>query len=92
MDGARHGAQGRGQSIDVLLAPHHGAQAANPRTLAEWCRPQVVVASTGDPARAEALRQTYGDNARVYSTANDGAVRVHIAPDGTLSAEGFLNR
>ncbi|MFO1096070.1 MAG: DNA internalization-related competence protein ComEC/Rec2, partial [Planctomycetaceae bacterium] len=80
------------QSIDVLLAPHHGATAANPRVLAGWCRPQVVVASTGDPARAEALRQTYGDNARVYSTANDGAVRVHIAPDGTLSTEGFLNR
>lgn len=80
------------QQVDVLLAPHHGASAANPRALAEWCRPQIVVASTGDRERARALKQTYGADCRVFTTADSGAVRVHIAPDGSLTAAGFVDK
>lgn len=79
------------QPVDVLLAPHHGAAAANPPALATWCRPQVVVASTGDRDRSAALQAVYGPLCRVLSTADAGAVQVHIAPDGTLSARGFFD-
>lgn len=78
-----------GEPVDVLLAPHHGAMAANPPALADWCTPRVVVASTGDRDRAASLAPVYGSGCRVFSTANSGAIRVHISPAGGLTAQGF---
>lgn len=77
--------------VDVLLAPHHGANAANPPDLARWCRPAVVAISTGNRDRAAALQPVYGPNCRVLTTANSGAIRVHITPDGDLTVHPFLN-
>jgi competence protein ComEC len=79
------------QPTDVLLAPHHGAKAANTPELAAWCRPQVVVLSTGDRDRGAALQRVYGENCRVLSTANAGAVRVQITADGHFTADGHLH-
>jgi competence protein ComEC len=79
------------RSIDVLLSPHHGANAANPPALAQWCTPSVVIASTGDRDRAAALKPVYGPDCRVLSTANHGAISVHITPDGKLSVDGFVD-
>ncbi len=35
--------------VDVLMAPHHGSVKANPRELADWARPHIVISSQGRP-------------------------------------------
>lgn len=77
--------------VDVLLSPHHGANDANPPALARWCTPGVVAISTGNRDRAAALAPVYGPDCRILSTANHGALRVHITPKGTLTARGYLD-
>ena len=74
---------------DVLLAPHHGSIKANPPDLARWATPEWVIASASDRAVEERLASRYGPATRVLSTAQHGAVRCHITPEGELQIEAF---
>jgi len=74
---------------DVLLAPHHGSLKANPPDLARWATPEWVIASSSDRAVAERLASRYGPETCVLSTAQHGAVRCHITPEGELHVEPF---
>lgn len=75
--------------IDVIQSPHHGSRAANPPELADWARPAYVVISTGDRGKAGELQPVYGEECRVLSTAESGAVRVRISPEGVVTVEEF---
>lgn len=74
---------------DVLLAPHHGGLKANTTDLARWATPEWVIASSSDPTVEERLAPRYGPAARVISTANRGAIRCRITPEGDLSVDPF---
>lgn len=76
---------------DVLLAPHHGSPVANPRELADWARPEWVVVSGGRSDSADKLRACYGDEVRVLSTHNRGAVTFEVTADGAIQEHCFLS-
>ena len=77
---------------DVLLAPHHGSLKANPPDLARWATPEWVIASASDRAVEQRLASRYGPETHVLSTAQRGAVRCHITPEGELHVEPFRKR
>lgn len=76
--------------VDVLMSPHHGSLGANPGALAAWAQPKVVIASSADEKSVDHLRNRYGSDAAVYSTATSGAVTVMIRPDGQLDVTEFV--
>ncbi|MFG0295183.1 MAG: ComEC/Rec2 family competence protein [Maioricimonas sp. JB045] len=71
--------------VDVLMSPHHGSAAANPPQLVRWARPRNVVLSTRDLTQHEKLRDVYGADVMMYSTALHGAVTVTIDGEGNLA-------
>jgi competence protein ComEC len=87
--------------IDVMLAPHHGAVAANarkepggrfsPGPIAAWAKPRLVV-SCQEPRDTRHLQAAYGPTGgTVWDTASVGAVIVHHHASG-LVAETFRTR
>ena len=76
--------------MDVLLAPHHGSPAANPRALAEWALPEWVIVSGGHHDAPEKLRSAYGEKTQILSTHERGAVTFLISGNGRLQQTGFL--
>jgi competence protein ComEC len=78
------------EHVDVLQSPHHGSRAANPPQLAAWARPEFTIVSTGHRGLVEPLRRVYGDQCRVLSTAESGAVTVEISPAGDLLVSEYL--
>jgi competence protein ComEC len=78
--------------IDVLLAPHHGARAANPTRLYDWARPRVVVASQKPPSAgvADALTPLEARDIVLMRTWRAGAVSLRWTPAGVV-ASGFLD-
>ena len=78
------------QSVDVLLAPHHGSLSASPPKLAEWAQPRTVIISTGDDRTTARLRSHYPRDALLLGTAERGAVEVTIDAGGGLLVSPFL--
>jgi competence protein ComEC len=82
--------------VDALLAPHHGARAANPGQLYDWARPALIVVSQRPPpslARDPLAGPVAGPSGRpvpVYRTWRDGAVRLRWTETG-ITAAGFLD-
>lgn len=76
---------------DVLLAPHHGSRAANPRALDDWATPTFVVVSGGRAKSGEALEEIYGADTTVLATVTSGAVTFSITPQGELDYETMRN-
>ncbi len=72
------------QTIDVLLAPHHGSLRSNSSRLADWAQPSWVVVSGGRRAKLSPLREVYGSRARVLSTNTSGAITFEIDPAGVI--------
>lgn len=73
---------------DAILAPRHGARAANPGWFYDWCRPSLVVVSQDRRAAGgEPAWDRLG--ATTWRTSDVGAVRLIWAADG-LMAGGFL--
>lgn len=69
----------RPETVDVLMAPHHGSLAANTKELAAWAQPRVVVSCEG----GEVLRRVRSDvwqerGVERFSTHLDGAVIVRF--------------
>ncbi len=78
---------------DVVLAPHHGSPRSSPSRFSQWCTPEAVVVSggrtLGDLPTIAAVRHSFRlAGAEVYHTADDGCVRVEIAP-GELAIRSF---
>jgi hypothetical protein len=68
---------------DVALAPHHGSNFSNPPGFAAWATPDVTVISGGAGDISEEVKQAYrAYGSSVYHTAEVGAVRVTIRPEG----------
>jgi len=75
---------------DVLLAPHHGSLAANPRSLADWSQPDWIVVSAGRGFPGRRLREQYGVyGGRVLSTFEAGAITCEISPDGHMTSKSW---
>jgi competence protein ComEC len=69
---------------DLLAAPHHGSQRSDPPGLAEWCKPGLVVLSSGSAHEAtEAAYRAYG--ASVESTHDGGMVTVRLRAEKVLN-------
>ena len=75
--------------ISVLSSPHHGSGGSNTAELAKWAQPRLVVASGARRSVTEPLARTYGPNATLFSTTEDGAVTIVITSDGKLTATPF---
>jgi len=74
---------------DVLLSPHHGSIKANPTDLARWATPEYLIVSTPEAIAAERLAARYGPETQILTTAQEGAIRCHINPDGQLQIDPF---
>ncbi|MBX3440613.1 MAG: MBL fold metallo-hydrolase, partial [Planctomycetaceae bacterium] len=70
--------------VDLLLSPHHGSVSANPAALSAWASPRYVVISGGDARSEAALQKIYHGAEAVVSTAQAGAVKAHIHPNGEM--------
>jgi competence protein ComEC len=75
---------------DILLAPHHGRFAANPRALAEWASPDWVIVSDGRHDNSDRLSAVYGDQTRILSTQKSGAITFVIDQRGVVRCEPFV--
>ena len=66
--------------VDVAMAPHHGSPRSEPARFVQWCKPEIVVISSGhqrDTKKACALYESVG-RTRAYHTSRDGAVSVVV--------------
>lgn len=72
----------------VVMAPHHGSAASNPRGFAQWSGPRFVAISgarSRDASEVVDAYRSYG--AEVLQTSHDGALRFTLDDDGRLLAE-----
>jgi len=72
---------------EALLVPHHGSQGASSEALLAAVRPRLAVVAAGYRNRfghpAHAVRARYARHgAALLRTDRDGAVMLHLAPDG----------
>ncbi len=65
----------------VLMAPHHGSIRSDPQEVCRWCRPRLVVISSGDwQASGESAYLRWGS--QVSSTCRHGAITIDFLPGG----------
>lgn len=77
---------------DVLMAPHHGSGTTPIHDLVERFHPKAVVISGATHRRSGEVERRYSTaGASVFQTARDGAILIHMNPDGT-SINSFRNR
>ena len=74
--------------VDTLVAPHHGSKSSSSRNLVMSLRPDKVIFSAGYNNRyghphAQVVGRYQQVGAQLFNTAYDGAVSLHVAPDGT---------
>ncbi|MHC4875379.1 MAG: DNA internalization-related competence protein ComEC/Rec2 [Planctomycetota bacterium] len=79
------------RDVDVLLAPHHGAHAANTPELARWAKPRYVVASARRRFNARKLKERYGRDTEVMTTSQSGAIEIRVSNEGKLRVRPFLD-
>lgn len=76
----------------VLMAPHHGSMQQDMRPLLDWARPATVIVSGSDrAARPEVLQLLSQNGARVWVTANHGAITVNWDAAGDHHVRTFLD-
>ena len=67
----------------ILMAPHHGSLHSAPGRVAGWSQPEWVILSSGrKPGQAEVMKIYRDFDARVWSTAEHGAVTISIDAAG----------
>lgn len=76
----------------VLIVPHHGSLTSSSPEFIATVQPEVAIATTGLGNRfgfpREEIRQRYiAAGTRFWSTGDCGAIRVHIAADGSIRAQ-----
>ena len=74
---------------DILLSPHHGSLAANPKDLARWATPGWLIVSCRDDSIRERLTSQFGSETQVLTTARFGAVQCEIYPVGDIEVRPF---
>ena len=71
------------RKTDILMAPHHGSLHSDPGVMSEWCQPEWVVMSAGRRSDSDQVKALYrARGARVWSTAEHGAVTIDLKPHG----------
>src|SRR5690606_5779583 len=70
--------------VDVMLSPHHGSPAANPRALNDWASPRYVIVSARDANAADELHRAYPAAREVIFTHDSGAVSAQITATGQV--------
>lgn len=88
-DGLRELLNQSPRDVDVLLAPHHGEPGANPPSLADWAKPEWVIASAPTPQNRKRLESNYGSGTQVIMTPDAGAVSVEITGSNRLTVKAF---
>ena len=84
-------AQSRPLVGGVLMAPHHGSLSMDAEAILSWARPAVTVVSGGKRARRpEVAKMLSAAGSDVYVTADQGAIRVRIGPEGSLQIRAWL--
>ncbi|MBT4723428.1 MAG: ComEC/Rec2 family competence protein [Planctomycetaceae bacterium] len=73
--------------FEIVMLPHHGSQHSLPKQMANWAKPQVVVASTGHSNLPRQVREIYDAavarrGGTVYVTSQQGMVSFKIGLDG----------
>ena len=78
-------------NVNVLMASHHGRESGCCEDVFQWCSPQIVVMSDRDKTfnsqettgwyarRCEGIRYN-GGNRSVFTTRNDGDMRISVGP------------
>jgi competence protein ComEC len=65
----------------VLMAPHHGSIHSDPLAVCRWCRPRLVVISSGDrQASGEPAYRQWGSP--LAATRRQGAITIDFLPGG----------
>ncbi len=72
---------------EILMAPHHGSLALDPKPLLQWCQPKVTVISGNHrAARTEVVDAYSTPNCQLGITFRDGAIQTRISSNGTISS------
>jgi competence protein ComEC len=71
------------ESVDVLMAPHHGSLSSNGETLATALQPQVVISCQGPRPDPRSLQKAY-PAARCFDTWTHGAVEINCQRAGIV--------
>ncbi len=73
------------ESVDVLMAPHHGSPAVNDARLANWANPKVVVSSEGPPRYETRPKEPYSARGiKFFGTWPHGAITIRSSSKGLL--------
>ena len=75
------------------MLPHHGSLRSQPREFSTWTQSSLFIVSGGDRDAGTALEQELGMvDARLFSTARDGAVELQVAADGRITVHSFCDQ
>lgn len=78
----------RPKRADVLMAPHHGSQAALPKQLIDWAAPRLIVVNRGPPLGNSVRVENVGAGVSLWDTYSAGAVLLRLHRTG-LIAESY---
>lgn len=75
----------------VLIVPHHGSMTSSSEAFISVIQPEIAIATTGlgnrfGFPRKEIMERYISAGSRFWSTGACGALRVHIAADGSINA------
>ncbi len=77
---------------DILIAPHHGSSESSTAAFIEIVNPAAIICSDDRTPSGKQNRFDQLTRGRlVYRTHLDGAITIHIDPDGRFEIESFLN-
>ena len=79
------------ESCSVLVSPHHGSPAANPRALGQVTTPTHLIVSSKDDRHRRALRAAYPES-RLLFTGLSGAIQTHVTDSGHLQIREYLEQ
>ncbi len=78
--------------IDILMAPHHGSRLANPKELAAWAKPRLVISNQGQRRGLTSVAAIYrAIGAQYRTTFHDGAIQIDLA-DGDVCLQTFRTK
>jgi competence protein ComEC len=70
------------QPCEVLVVPHHGGRTSNPPAFAAWTGCAYAISSQGKQDSLQHVKATYGDQATIFVTSQDGAIICEVPSDG----------
>ncbi len=82
------------QSVDVMIAPHHGSKTSSSVAFLHQLQPRVVIVTSGYRNRYGHPHATVMDRyrnigARVYNTAQHGTITAQVSDTGELSVSAY---